>query len=675
MIVPMDKVSLVVMDKEKTAALEKLRELGVLHLEKKQVQSDTLSRLLEKKTRAENALALLRSAAETLKKQKQKAGAVSPDGTGADVADKTRGVSPVSGDIDAVLALGEERKNLQEQLSSLGREYSRVEKWGDFDPQTFRFLAENGIVLVPYELSLQAWEKLGGEVNRIVLEKNKTGVRLLAVGAEIPGETPFVLPEKSLSEIARRMADIKQELAAIDGKLAGYVPAAAAIGVEREKLLESVEFESARAGMVLLEEDRNEGEDFEGRNVSWLTGYIPREKLGVLKRGASENGWAFIADEPEPDDPVPTLLKNNKLVSLLNPLTDFLEVVPGYNEVDISPWFLLFFVIFFGMIFGDAGYGSILLLAGIIGLVKTIKKGVPGAVKLLCLLGFSNFLWGLLTCSWFGIGIDYLPETLRRISLPLISNVQSSYTWFGADIGALPDFLRPVFTNEPWVSAGTAAEIVQQNLMIFCFTLALFQLSIGHIIAICRTRSLKLLGDIGSIAMLFGMYCIILFLIASNNARQIPLFPPAVHIFGGGFALNFIFANYDGSVGRSILESLKNIISVILGIANVFSDIMSYIRLWAVGLAGAAIAGTVNEMAGGILGGTGPVVVHFVVFVLGTLLLLFGHGLNIVLNALSVLVHGVRLNTLEFSGHVGLTWAGNAYKPFAKRVNKEAQSA
>jgi V/A-type H+-transporting ATPase subunit I len=148
-----------------------------------------------------------------------------------------------------------------------------------------------------------------------------------------------------------------------------------------------------------------------------------------------------------------------------------------------------------------------------------------------------------------------------------------------------------------------------------------------------------------------------------------------VHIFGGGFILNFVFANYDGSIGRSALESLKNIISVILGIANVFSDIMSYIRLWAVGLAGAAIAGTVNEMAGGILGSAGSVVVHLVVFVLGTLLLVFGHGLNIVLNGLSVLVHGVRLNTLEFSGHVGLTWAGNAYKPFAKRVNKEPQSA
>jgi V/A-type H+-transporting ATPase subunit I len=232
---------------------------------------------------------------------------------------------------------------------------------------------------------------------------------------------------------------------------------------------------------------------------------------------------------------------------------------------------------------------------------------------------------------------------LQKISLPLISNAQAA--------------------KSPYDE-----QIVQQNLMIFCFSLALLQLSIGHILAIIHNKTLKALGDAGSIAMLVGMYFIILFLIASNEARKLPLLPFAVPVFAVGFVINFVFANYDGSVGRSILESCKNIISVILGIANVFSDIMSYIRLWAVGLAGAAIASTINAMAGPMLG-------HFVFFIFGVALLVFGHGLNLVLNVLSVLVHGVRLNTLEFSGHVGLTWAGYAYKPFAKRIENKAQSA
>jgi V/A-type H+-transporting ATPase subunit I len=236
-----------------------------------------------------------------------------------------------------------------------------------------------------------------------------------------------------------------------------------------------------------------------------------------------------------------------------------------------------------------------------------------------------------------------LPDVLRDISLPLISNVTAD-------------------------RSDMDKALVQQNLMILCFSLALLQLSIGHILAIIHDKSLKILAHIGSIAMLGGMYFIILSLIASNEARQIPMYPLAVYVFAGGFVFNFVFASYEGNIGRSILDSLKNIISVILGIANIFSDIMSYIRLWAVGLAGAAIADTVDTMALQIGGIAGPVAVHFIVFILAVLLLIFGHGLNLVLNVLSVLVHGVRLNTLEFSGHVGLTWAGTAYKPFTKRT-------
>ncbi|MCL2067248.1 MAG: V-type ATP synthase subunit I [Treponema sp.] len=617
----MKKVSLVVMEKERENSLEKLREAGVLHLEKRQAQSDTLSRLLEKKTKTDNALALLKPASDDKKNKKKGAASSLPSGE-----------DPVA----AVLTLGEEKKLSQEQLIAFTRERTRLEKWGSFDPGAFASFAQQGLVLTPYELTLEEYNNAGKDIKLIVLEKNKSMVRALAWGDQIPGVNPFALGECSLAQLDSRIEKLKTNIASIGEKFYLWLPAIDQITTARAEVIEQIEFETARAGMEILEESA--GENFEGRGVSWLTGYIPAERLGILKRSASENGWALTAGDPEPDDPVPTLLKNNRFVKLLEPLTGFLEVVPGYNEIDISPFFLVFFVIFFGMIFGDAGYGILLLLAGCIGLIKTAKKGVPRAIKLLLLLGFSNLLWGVLTCSWFGIGdYDMLPSFLKSISLPLISNARAAQS-------AYDD------------------KIVQQNLMIFCFSLALLQLSIGHILVIIHTKSLKVLGDIGTMGMLAGMYLIVLNLIASNEARYIPMLPPAVPLFAAGFVLNFIFANYDGSVGGSILESLKNFISVILGIANIFSDIMSYIRLWAVGLAGAAIASTINTMAGPMLG-------HFIFFVFGVVLLVFGHGLNLVLNMLSVLVHGVRLNTLEFSSHVGLTWAGQPYKPFAKKDN------
>jgi V/A-type H+-transporting ATPase subunit I len=163
--------------------------------------------------------------------------------------------------------------------------------------------------------------------------------------------------------------------------------------------------------------------------------------------------------------------------------------------------------------------------------------------------------------------------------------------------------------------------------------------------------------------MLVGMFNVVLFLVVSSEARPIPLYMVSIYLLGGGFLFNFLFANYVKNLGQSVFASIKDLLSVILGIPNLFSDVMSYIRLWAVGLAGASIATTINTMAGPMLG-------NFLIFA-GVILLVFGHGLNLILNVLSVLVHGVRLNTLEFSGHVGLGWSGTAYRPFSIKTQEE----
>jgi V/A-type H+-transporting ATPase subunit I len=550
--------------------------------------------------------------------------------------------------IDLLVGWGKDTKNLEDRLAFLGRERKRIQNWGNFDPQTIKDLAASGIVLYLYEITPSAFAGLNADAaasedtRYILMGEDKNAVYLLALDKEIPGLTPISLPEKSLAELDREAAELPGQIEAIEKRLASFADRMPVLKRDMAEIQGTIEFETARSSLEGVEDIPKD------YALSCITGYVPKEDVGLVKRAAVENHWAIVASDPGPDDEVPTKLRNNKLASLLYPLTDFLETVPGYTEIDISGFFLFFFVIFFGMIFGDAGYGALILLACLIGMLRTAKKGVPPVLKLLLLLGLSNFIWGMLTCSWFGLKTTQIPEVLRNLSLPLISNVTADRS----------DFDKA---------------IVQQHLMIFCFSLALLQLSIGHILAIVHDRSLKILAHIGSIAMLGGMYFIILALIASNKARQIPLFPAAIYVFAGGFVLNFVFASYEGNIGRSILESCKNIISVILGIANVFSDIMSYIRLWAVGLAGAAIADTVDTMAVQIGGIAGPVVVHFVVFILAVGLLIFGHGLNLVLNTLSVLVHGVRLNTLEFSGHVGLTWAGTAYKPFAKRAIRSGE--
>ena len=651
MIVPMKKVCLVVQDKTQKQALAKLREIGVMHLEKANATSDALSKVVERKTRAENAIGLIQPY-KTPKKKKpapnqqggQRERRANPAARRGRRATDLMGIEelePYSLDainaperpdlVDLMVNMSKERKALEDRQTFLNRERSRVEAWGEFEPDSIKELAANGVPVFLYEISPEAFPAIPPETRYIKMGEDKTTVYLAVLDKEIPGMAAFPLPEKSLSQIDHELKEVKYHLGELEAKIKSFADRRPVLQKEMTSIQRDIDFEAARAVMEKVEEVPGE------LSFSYLTGFVPQEDLGLLKRAAAENDWALMADDPGPDDEVPTKLKNNRFVRLLYPLTDFLEVVPGYREVDISGWFLLFFCIFFGMIFGDAGYGSLLFLIALFGIIKTAKNGVPGVLKMMLLLSTANIIWGVFTCTWFGIDVAKLPQFLKDISLSYIS------------------------------TAKTDQLTVDRNLQVFCFSLALIQLTIAHIGGIRRTiRSLKVFAEIGALAMLWGMYRVVLFLVV--NIREMPMLPEgldmriALCLLAGGFFLTFVFGSYEGSVGRSVLSSFKNIISVILGITNVFSDIMSYIRLWAVGLAGASIAVTVNSMAGPMLG-------NFLLFI-GVILLVFGHGLNIVLNVLSVLVHGVRLNTLEFSGHIGLTWAGTAYRPFAETAKK-----
>jgi V/A-type H+-transporting ATPase subunit I len=540
-----------------------------------------------------------------------------------------------------ILDLSSEKKTLQDQISAIAREKSRIEMWGDFSPASFKGLAERGIKLTPYQIPLSVYEKLIAPVAEpgiepveiLTLYKDKNIARVLVVDGTIQGEMPFILPEASLGELINKETAITSRLIEIENALQALAPEAKTLAAEVKRLDGEIEFETARL-TVNVETGSGAG------TVAWLQGFAPYNTVGQLKRAAAENGWALAIDDPAEDDAVPTLLKNNRFVGLLDPVLNFLDITPGYNEPDISAPFLVFFTLFFAMIFGDAGYGGLLLLAGLAGALITKKKmgKVAQPVCLLLLLAFTNFAWGIITCTWFGVETKYLPEILKTISLQY------------------PPF---AISNSFKELSDANSTIVQQNMMIVCFGIGLLQLGIAHIINISRTRSLKILGDVGSIMMLVGMFDVIRCLVVVNTgfggvvADAWPLYS-----LGVGFVLNFVFADYNGSIGGAIMESVKNIISKILGVANVFGDIMSYIRLWAVGLAGAAISSTVDTMAGPMLG-------SLVTFIFAVILLVFGHGLNMVLNVLSVVVHGVRLNTLEFSQHANVGWSGFKYKPFA----------
>ncbi|MBQ3518120.1 MAG: ATPase [Clostridia bacterium] len=633
MIVPMKKVSLIIMGDQKTETLRKLRSLGIMHIEETESTGKRIDDIKEKINLLERALYCI--------SEKKVKNAGSRDIAPAQVMDIAQ----------QIVALDEEKKQCTATMLSVGAELDRLKDWGDIDPALFAQLAEKNIRLSLYEMPKDEYENVSENVKTLALQKTKTSVRFLLIQREEDtDETASLrrysvqLPTVSTEALRQKCEELAKRIKEIDEAVVAFADCETCFKTAIKACEKDMEFEKHAAGMASeCLSDKSKVK------VNYFTGFVEEENLPRLQTAAKENAWALLAEDPTEEDNVPTKLKNNKFVSLIYPLTDFLGTVPGYFEYDISGWFLGFILIFFGIIFGDGGYGLFICAVTGILMAKTAaaKKKMPPAFLLLGLFGLSTILWGTVTCTWFGLAPEQIPEWLQKLSIPVISNVYADKIWY-----------------PPWTN-GEAGLTTAQNLQIFCFSLALVQLTVAHIKVAARNRkSIKILADIGSVMQLVGIFYVVLSFVVNGAVFPfglviggVPVGTVALVMVAVGFVLSFVFANYEGNIGKSILASLKNIVSVLLGIVNVFSDIVSYIRLWAVGLAGAAISATVNELAGPLLG-------NFLFMIIAIVLLVFGHGLNMILNVLSVIVHGIRLNTLEFSSHLDMSWSGHKFKPF-----------
>ena len=632
----MKKVSLIILGNRKAETLRALRKLGILQIEIYEGTSARIPQLQEQ-------IALLEKAEGILGKPKAAAS--------ADVLSTADALAMAQ----KVVSLSEEQAACQTEQASLAAELERLQDWGDLDPGALSSLAEAGIRADLYELPESVCAELGDRVKVLRMGAGKSTVKCLLIhsGSE---EEAALLPSLEgyrLALPAQSTAAMRQQTAALNGRMqtiaealtacGGYLPS---LQQAVQSLQKEIEFEVCATGMT---DERVCAAGGEAVSVAYFQGYIEAENLERLKQAARENSWGLLAEDPGPEDHVPTKLKNNRFVSLIYPLTDFMGTVPGYFEFDISGWFLAFILVFFGIIFGDGAYGLVICAADAVFILRTRSAGkpIPSVAWLILLFGLSTVLWGTLTCTWFGLAPEQLPQWLQSLSLPVISNVNADRIWY------------------PFWTHGAAGLTTDQNVQILCFSLALVQLTVAHVKCAVRDRgSLKLLGDLGSILQLFGIFYLVLNLLVDSAVFRfdlmvggIPISTAAISMVGIGFFLTFVFSNYEGSIARSVLASLANIVSVLLGVVNVFSDIVSYIRLWAVGLAGAAISATINELVAPLLG-------NFLLMVFAIILLVFGHGLNMILNVLSVIVHGIRLNTLEFSSHLDMSWSGYKFKPF-----------
>jgi V/A-type H+-transporting ATPase subunit I len=604
MIVKMKKASFIFLDDEKDRALDKIREAGVIHLEQEfRGSNEKTASLKTLFDRFERAYQILDPKVKTVSEHYS-----------SEEANRL---------CDKVHTLLNSRKEGEEKRIAIASDLVKWEPWGDFDPSEVSILRSRGVDLGFYQMNKTNWALISKEYRSFTVSTNKTSVYgIIAITGDesFPEAEPLQLPGIGVSELKRQDEMELKNLAEIDSMLESLAIRRDLMAAELKSLQQDLQFESLLTGL---------GND---TSLVYFSGYVPAREGDALKSLTAENGWALVLSDPLEEDNVPTLVENNKVVGLIKPLFNVLEVLPGYREMDISKEFLIFFTLFFAMIIGDAGYGVLLL--GITAFVHIKKRKGNAALSLLYLLSFATVIWGSLTGTWFGSQTLGGWAPLKNLVLP--------------SIASFPQFFE-----------GDIDSSITVKYM--CFVIATIQLSIARLKNFMnKMPSLVAFEQLGWLSMLIGVYHIVLLLVLSMG----PVPQYALNMIGGGLITVIVFGKQEKGVNffKAVLKGLNPIglFTLFLDSISLLSDIISYIRLFAVGLASLAIASSFNAMAAPMM--EGPAIIGAI------LILLLGHGLNIAMGALSLIVHGVRLNMLEFSGHLDMEWSGIKYEPFSKAL-------
>lgn len=448
---------------------------------------------------------------------------------------------------------------------------------------------------------------------------------LRRIGFEYPSYQSPVVPKK-------REKEINKHLSNRDGRILEAQQNIKALADYYPKLEFLEDFYVMKADRYAAFDDVSAS-----NNTFVMTGYIPARDAGKLKQYLEENFDAEVELEDVDTDDTPVVLRNNKFAEPTESVLASYSY-PDRHEADPTSVMAIFYYIFFGMMFSDAGYGIVMALACGIVLKKfrNMESGLKRAVKMFFWCGVSTTVWGLLFGSFFGDAVAVI-----------------SRTFFGAEPPPIPGLVVPI-----WFNPVTDP----MKMLMFSFLLGIIHLYAGLAIMafnnIRHKQYLAVLYDVVSWYLLItGAILALLTMEMMGNIAGFVL-PPVWGTVGGimaalGALLILLFAGRESS--NPIKRFLKGVYGL-YGVTGYLSDILSYSRLLALGLATGVIAQVFNQI--GSMMGSG--VIGAIIF---TIIFVVGHGLNIGINALGAYVHTNRLQFVEFFGKF-YKGGGREFKPF-----------
>ena len=602
MITKMKKLTFLVYHKEYEEFLNSLRELGVVHIvEKQQGAADNTE--LQENIRLSNRLA---ATLKLLQNQKHEKNAViaTEGGTAA------RGIQV----LDEVDALQTEHGKLSQQLQSYAKEKEALEAWGNFEPANVQKLKDAGYVIGFYSCSegnyKEEWEteynamivnRISSKVFFVTLTKGGQEVDLDVEQAKLPAyslahlETLYNTTEQAVEENEKKLVTFSEtEIPSLKAAL--------------KELQSQIEFSK-----VVLSSEQTAGD-----KLMLIEGWAPAFSQVEIEAYLNDAHVYYEITDPMPGDNVPIRLNNKGFFAWFEPICK-LYMLPKYNELDLTPFFAPFFMIFFGLCLGDSGYGLFLFGATAYRLLaKKVTPSMKSILSLIQVLAVSTFFCGLLTGTFFGANI-------YDLDWPIVQRLKHAVLMDNNDMFQLSLILGAI-----QILFGMVLKAVNQTIQ-FGFKYAVA--TIGWIILLVSMAVSALLPNVlpmgGTVHLvILGISGAMIFLYNSPGKN--------------------IFMN----IGLGLWDSY-NMATGLLG------DVLSYVRLFALGLSGGILAGVFNSLAVGMSPDNviaGPIVM--------VLIFVIGHAINIFMNVLGAMVHPMRLTFVEFFKNSGYEGGGKEYKPF-----------
>ncbi len=601
MIIPMKKYSFLVYHKEYLNFLKDLRKVGVLHVIEKEsgeLEDENQRKQYDLIKQYKKAIKFLIS-----RKEEDK----SKTSTTTDSLKILKEIQNIQSEIEI---------NTQ-NLASLKKEISLIRPWGNFSFENIERLEEHGyhirFFICPVKKFNYKWKinynieeinHLSGQTYFILVQEGDEKIELDAEEIKLPENSLDVLlkKQKEIEKIILKSGEI------FDLYAEKYIPLLVS---GKEKIQEEFNFDN-----VVINTEKQAEE-----KLMLLEGWVPEDKEEEINLFLDNSEIYYITSDATNEDKIPVKLRNNKFSKLFEPIAE-LYSLPDYKELDLTPFFAPFFMMFFGFCLGDAGYGLLFLTVASVVKLRAKSKIKP-LLTLVQILGGSTIVFGLLSGTIFGID-------LIKADIPFLSSIKSM-------------FMKP------------------EEMFYFAIVLGGIQIIFGMIVKILnisRQYGFKYaLSTLGWIILIISsaLYVMIKdkFETESHSLKYLYFF-----VLGSSLIMILFLNNPDKKILGNIGKGLGDIYFTATGI---FGDLLSYIRLFALGISSAILGYVFNYLALEMSGDT--IIISQIIFLL---ILVVGHSLNIFMAVLGAFVHPLRLTFVEFYKNAGFTGGGKEYKPFKK---------